>query len=188
MSIEKNYKPPEEMSVEDAFSILDTGNPDEIFDDAGFVAEICKGAIVEDLCRAMEEKGLRKINLSELTGWSRQYISQILNGEYNFTIEKLAELSSTLRWQLIVRMIPPYEAMPNVPVEMLSKIREMVRDFSGSNLIKPEWRETSPSPYEAIGGNVIPIEEVYKQGNETEGHDYERSNGSGWIRFGISST
>lgn len=41
----------------------------------------------------MEEKNLNKAGLARDLGFSRPYITQVLNGEFNFSLKKLIELS-----------------------------------------------------------------------------------------------
>lgn len=52
------------------------------------------------LATYMKENGLNKADLAKEFGVSRAYITQILNGEFNFSLKKLVELS------LAIGMVP----------------------------------------------------------------------------------
>lgn len=66
------------------------------------------GAVKADVARQiltqMKRQGIRQIDLAERLETSRIYISQILQGKTNFTIESLVKISSALDLELTVRM------------------------------------------------------------------------------------
>ncbi|MEO5372486.1 MAG: helix-turn-helix transcriptional regulator [Magnetococcus sp. DMHC-1] len=51
----------------------------------------------------MEEKGISKAQLAERLGKSRSFVSQVLNGHRNMTLETLAEISYALNLKLKVQ-------------------------------------------------------------------------------------
>lgn len=66
--------------------------------DPEFIADIIKGAFVNDILFAMEEQGLNYNQLAKKWGKSRQHVGKILDKEKakNFTIDSMVSLSMTL--------------------------------------------------------------------------------------------
>ncbi|HOF40839.1 MAG TPA: helix-turn-helix transcriptional regulator [Candidatus Hydrogenedentes bacterium] len=81
-----------------------------------FVAEYLKAQFVEDIYKAMEEKGVNQNQLAKRLGKTRQYVGKILNEKANFTLETLAEFACALGMQVSARMYSRDERMAIVPV------------------------------------------------------------------------
>lgn len=62
--------------------------------------------ITEEVCRAMEEKGIGRAELADKMGVSRAFISKLLNGTPNLTIKTLMKIAVVLDREMSVR-IPP---------------------------------------------------------------------------------
>ena len=62
--------------------------------------------ITEEVCRAMEEKGIGRAELAEKMGVSRAFISKLLNGTPNLTIKTLMKIAVVLDREMSVRMPP----------------------------------------------------------------------------------
>ena len=51
----------------------------------------------------MEENGLNQRNLAERMGCSQQYVSKILKGQENLSIETICKIEDALRIELLTR-------------------------------------------------------------------------------------
>lgn len=75
--------------------------------DPEFLAEYMKGSLVADIFQAMEEKALNKSQLAERLGKSRQYVGRVLNETANFTIDSIAQISTALEMDVVLRLKKP---------------------------------------------------------------------------------
>jgi len=71
--------------------------------DVDFVTSYIKGMFVEDILKAMEEKNIKKIDLAEKIGKSRQYVGRVLNESANFTIRSMVEIAIALNMDIEVK-------------------------------------------------------------------------------------
>lgn len=72
----------------------------------------------------MEEKGLNQTALAKELGVSKGYISQVLNGNFNFSLKKLIELS------LKLNVAPKVNLSESLP-EYITREEERLRDMGG---------------------------------------------------------
>jgi transcriptional regulator with XRE-family HTH domain len=101
--------------------------------DPEFVADFLKAQFVDDIYRAMEEKGINKNQLAEILGKSRQYVGKILNETANFTIDTMAEISCALGRNLDIRMLADVqEAMEIEPLRPHGIVRGEIASSTGS--------------------------------------------------------
>lgn len=64
--------------------------------DPEFVAGFLKAKVVNDICTAMQAKGITKNKLAALLGKSPQYVGRVLAEHANFTLETIAEFACAL--------------------------------------------------------------------------------------------
>lgn len=55
--------------------------------------EQAQNDLCRHVCEYMEKEGINQTQLAEKLGVSKGYISQIMKGEFNYTLKKLIELS-----------------------------------------------------------------------------------------------
>lgn len=72
----------------------------ELEESGDLAVERAKLEIAEQLMRAMSQEGVTKAELSRRMGKSRAYITQILHGDVNFTIESLVRIALTLNCEI----------------------------------------------------------------------------------------
>ena len=72
-----------------------------------FQQEALAFAASELICSLMEEQGISKSKLAEITGKSRAFVTQVLSGSRNMTMHTLADLTFALghRVELDVRPV-----------------------------------------------------------------------------------
>ena len=74
--------------------------------------------ITEEVCRAMEEKGIGRAELAEKMGVSRAFISKLLNGTPNLTIKTLMKIAIVLDREMSVRMPPAGFKIPHLYISV----------------------------------------------------------------------
>lgn len=82
--------------------------PMDELDSEEFWEEQAKIEFTEALVQAMEKEGLTRSDLSEKMGKSRAYISKIINGNANLTIESMASLAHGLGKKVIFHFADPF--------------------------------------------------------------------------------
>lgn len=80
----------------------------------GYHVEAAKIDIAEEIYVAMETQDITRAELARRLGRSRQYVTKILRGSANFTLESLVKISLALGRQLEVKMAPAKSAQPGV--------------------------------------------------------------------------
>ncbi len=58
--------------------------------------DVTQNEIFRQVSNYMEQKGLNQTQLAKELGVSKGYVSQIMNGNYNFSIKKLIDLSISI--------------------------------------------------------------------------------------------
>lgn len=71
--------------------------------------EAAKVEIAEQIYLAMEQHKISRANLAERLGNSRAYVTKILQGTANFTLESLTKIAHCLDCELQLKMIPRYQ-------------------------------------------------------------------------------
>jgi transcriptional regulator with XRE-family HTH domain len=85
--------------------------------------EVTKIKIAEDIIAALERLSLTQADLASRLGTSRAYVTKILQGTTNFTIDSLARISQALNCRLDVQI---GHAAPVPPTVMLVLDKEDV--------------------------------------------------------------
>lgn len=65
----------------------------ELYKTSEYWLENIQNEIFRNVYEYMEKNNLNKAALAQELGYSRAYITQVLNGDFNFSIKKLIELS-----------------------------------------------------------------------------------------------
>jgi transcriptional regulator with XRE-family HTH domain len=76
--------------------------------------EAAKIDIAEEIYLAMEAQQVSRAELARRLGRSRQYVTKILRGNANFTLESLTKISFALGYQLAIKLIPAEVHQPSV--------------------------------------------------------------------------
>lgn len=72
-----------------------------------FILTQLQNEIYRELMAYMEKHGLNKKQMAERLGVSPAYVSQILNGQFNFTVMRLVELSLAIDKVPVIRLEEP---------------------------------------------------------------------------------
>lgn len=73
---------------------------EEFKDDMDFRSEGVVSDITEQICQIMEDKGLNRVDLSNLLNTSKAAVTKMLNGSTNFTIKRLVKISISLNKEI----------------------------------------------------------------------------------------
>lgn len=115
------------LSLREASKLVSDAARENLFD-AQEVSASAREKITLDIQRAMGDQKTARGDLIEKTGTSKQYISGILKkidrGDFNFTIDKLAEIACALSRHLVIRILADDEASPIVPTNRLDAVRK----------------------------------------------------------------
>lgn len=79
---------------------------DNLEQDPEFVAGLLKIEFTDELSIAMESKGLSKADLADRVGCSKAYITKVLRGTTNFTLETMAKLAMAVDHKIHFEMLP----------------------------------------------------------------------------------
>lgn len=83
---------------------------EELFESPTYLLTLYQNEIFREVHGYMQEKGITQKELAKKLGVSDAYVSQILNGKFNFTLKKLIELG------LAIGKIPKIKFVPLIPV------------------------------------------------------------------------
>jgi transcriptional regulator with XRE-family HTH domain len=72
-----------------------------------FILTQLQNELHRELMAYMEKHGLNKKQMAERLGVSPAYVSQVLNGQFNFTVMKLVELSLAIDKVPVIRLEEP---------------------------------------------------------------------------------
>lgn len=94
---------------------------DDLNSDPEMRLERQKFAITEEICKFMESKNMSRVELAEKLGTSRAYITKMLRGNCNFTLESLERISSALDCELNIRLCPQGFKIPHLSLPVSQK-------------------------------------------------------------------
>jgi transcriptional regulator with XRE-family HTH domain len=83
---------------------------EELFESPTYLLTLYQNEIFREVHGYMQEKGITQKELAKKLGVSDAYVSQILNGKFNFTLKKLIELG------MAIGKIPKIKFVPLIPV------------------------------------------------------------------------
>ena len=83
---------------------------EEFFESPTYLLTIYQNEIFREVHGYMQEKGITQKELAKKLGVSDAYVSQVLNGKFNFTLKKLIELG------LAIGKIPKIKFVPQTAV------------------------------------------------------------------------
>src|ERR1043165_2447254 len=72
----------------------------------GLYVEWAKIDVAEQISLAMKRRDVNKAKLARLLGKSRAYVTQVLQGDANFTIESLVKIARALECELDLKLTP----------------------------------------------------------------------------------
>jgi transcriptional regulator with XRE-family HTH domain len=84
-------------------------NHDELLQHPNYLLQRYQLEIFRQLSDYMKANNLKKQDVAEKLNVSRSYISQILNGDFNFTLKKLIELGLMMNKVPFIEFIQPKE-------------------------------------------------------------------------------
>ena len=83
---------------------------EELFESPAYLLTLYQNEIFREVHGYMQENGITQKELAKKLGVSDAYVSQILNGKFNFTLKKLIELG------LAIGKIPKIKFVPQAAV------------------------------------------------------------------------
>ena len=83
---------------------------EELFESPAYLLTLYQNEIFREVHGYMQENGITQKELAKKLGVSDAYVSQILNGKFNFTLKKLIELG------LAIGRIPKIKFVPQAAV------------------------------------------------------------------------
>lgn len=81
----------------------------EIKEKLSYKKEKAKLEVTVELDALMKKRNVKKADLSRLLGKSNAYITKILRGESNFTIETMVEIADALDSEMVIHFTPKEE-------------------------------------------------------------------------------
>ena len=124
---------------------------EELYLTVEYWLENLQNEIFSEVHTYMDENHMNKSQLAEKLGFSRSYVTQILNGEFNFSLKKLIELSlainkaPSLEFEDLSRFIRKKEGNLEILTSGMS-INVGFNDFGDYNLNKEELMTVSKIP------------------------------------------
>lgn len=85
----------------------------EAQNDPSYWSEVAKSDMAVEIYQHMEQQGISRAKLAEKVGVSKQYISKILGGNINFTIDSMSKLLFALGRRLDTSTLPIEKACPS---------------------------------------------------------------------------
>lgn len=79
-------------------------------EDLEFRIEFAKIHFAEQIVKLMDSQGINKVNLADKLGSSPSFITKILSGENNFTLETMTKVGIALRQRLEITFKPVHAA------------------------------------------------------------------------------
>jgi antitoxin component HigA of HigAB toxin-antitoxin module len=73
--------------------------------------DAAKVEISEQIYLAMEQQGVSKAELARRLGKSRAYVTKVLQGSTNFTLESLVRIARALDYQLDLQFSPRHKSI-----------------------------------------------------------------------------
>ncbi len=68
----------------------------------GYIIEFC-----ENIIKLMEENDIKQNELAEIMGVSPAYISKVLSGDHNMSIQTMVKFSAALKGKLVIKLENP---------------------------------------------------------------------------------
>lgn len=78
----------------------------DLENDPVFISDFVRGKLINDILSIMDEKKINQVDLAHKLGKSKQYISHILKGKTNLTIDSLAHIVCALDSNLQIDIFP----------------------------------------------------------------------------------
>lgn len=72
----------------------------------GYWAELPIFEFTEDICRLMDEQGVSKAELARRLGTSRAYVTKLLGGDANFTLQTMTRVAMALGAAVHIHVAP----------------------------------------------------------------------------------
>ncbi|MES1241403.1 MAG: helix-turn-helix transcriptional regulator [Acidobacteriota bacterium] len=108
----------------------------------GYWAEMPIVEFTEDICRLMDEQGVSRAELARRLGTSRAYITKLLGGDANFTLQTMTRVAMALGGAVHVHVAPQTatvrwrEKPPTRPIETSTEA-----DLSGGHKASRRTRQ-----------------------------------------------
>lgn len=84
-----------------------------------YAQESARCEISEQICRKMKRRKVSRAEMARRLNTSRSYVTQLLQGNGNFTLDKMAEIAHALGCELRVQLVEKKEgAAPRVRLEV----------------------------------------------------------------------
>lgn len=97
--------------------------------------------VTEAICKAMEEKGITRAELSRRAGVSKSNISQLLSGDHNMRLTTIADLLFVLGAKLEVTAVPIESELDGILESTTSATQDDWTFVGGSVLASSDYGE-----------------------------------------------
>lgn len=74
-----------------------------------YAREAARDSISDQICRKMERRKVSRAEMARRLKTSRSYVTQLLQGNGNFTLDKMAEIARALGCELRVQLVETKE-------------------------------------------------------------------------------
>ncbi len=119
-------------------------NRDEIVRSSDYWFEHAQNELYAQVAEYLEKEGISQNDFARKLGVSKGYVSQILNGNFNYTLKKLIELSLAIGKAPSIQ----YEDVDEMIVndELKVKLLKERLESGKSRKTSPDSRKNSPAP------------------------------------------
>jgi transcriptional regulator with XRE-family HTH domain len=116
-----------------------------------FRVDQIKFEITEEICKQMKANSITRTELAERLNSSKAYVTKMLRGNSNFTLESLVKIAEALGCELNVRMCPEGFKMPSLSVSHRNK--EADNQFAKFNKCRTVSFSAPEEPIEKEGSD-----------------------------------
>ena len=110
---------------------------EEFEDDFEFKVDCKILDITEEICKAMDDKGLNRADLSRLLEISKPAVTRMLNGNTNFTLKRLLKIATALNKDLNISFTEPKKLSGFNNIEKSQSLAEQpMADNINSNFLQ----------------------------------------------------
>lgn len=110
---------------------------EELYNEPAMKIESLKFDITEEISKHMAGNNISRVELAEKMGTSRAYITKMLRGDTNFTLETLVKIAGALGCSANFRLCPEGFSVSHLSVFTSRTVDASLSDFSGRDKYVP---------------------------------------------------